>query len=170
MDLVVGAVPPPSVHPGRGIAVEGPVRADDREGVPVRVQAGVGGVDVRPEVVLEEVVLVAPVQAPRRDLVRPTVGWWRTLVGHGIVELGTSDAVLGAPGPLAGVQQLAAAVQVLADLQGLVDRQPGDVPATPAGLPHVDVVAPVPDDHVVVAEHAEVVGRGPPIASTSYTS
>src|SRR4029453_14748285 len=48
------------------------------------------------------------------------------------------------------------------DLEGLVDRQAGDVPARPAGLPHVDVVAPVPDDRRVGAQHAGVGGRLPP--------
>jgi hypothetical protein len=159
VDLVVGAGPAAERPCRRGRPVEGLVRCDHRERVPVGVEAGVGDVEVGPEVVLEEVVLVPPVQAQRRDLRRAAQA---LLVGHRVVELVPADAVLGAAGPLACVQKLAALVQVLADLQRLVDRQARDVPARPAGLPHVDVVAPVPDDRVVVAQHAEVVGRPPP--------
>ena len=60
MDLVVGAGAAAERPPGRGGAGERPVHADDRERVPVVVQAGVGDVEVRAQVVLEEVVLVRP--------------------------------------------------------------------------------------------------------------
>ena len=63
------------------------------------------------------------------------------------------------PGRLAGVEHAPALVDEVAHLEQLLHRQPRRVARAPARLAGHDVVARVPDDRVVVAEHAEVVGR-----------
>jgi hypothetical protein len=50
-------------------------------------------------------------------------------------------------------------VQELADREELLDLDAGDVAGPPAGLARDDVVAGVPDDGVVVAQHSERVRR-----------
>ena len=70
-------------------------------------------------------------------------------------------------GGVAGDHHLAALVQVRAELEQLVEGQPVGVAAGAARRPGHEVVAGLPDDGVVVAEHAEGVGRDPPAASTS---
>ena len=135
------------------------------------------GADVRPEVVLEEVVVVrdAPVGRGRVVLVElgrcrrrraprlPFSG--RLAAAPGTRSSGTrllptpAYAVL-VPGVLAREEQLAALVEEVADVDHLLD---GEARRAGAGrlarLAGQVVVARVPDHRVVVAEHAEGVRR-----------
>ena len=65
-------------------------------------------------------------------------------------------------GGVAGEQHLAALVHVRAELQHLVECQPVGVAAGAAGGAGDQVVSGLPDDRVVVAEHAECVRGDPP--------
>ena len=114
------------------------------------VEAAAVVVDVGPQVVLEEV--VGERLAARGDgVVTGAAG----LVGDRVeqVEVLVLDA-----GVLARVEQVAALVHVGAHLEHLVVGEPRRGPGHHAGLAGDDVVARVPDDGVVVAEHAEMVG------------
>ena len=90
----------------------------------------------------------------------------RRVAAHGtraalrVVELGADRArgeLLRVA--LAGPQHAAALVHVRARLVGEVEREPRRGAAGPADAARHDVVAGLPDDGVVVAEHAERVGR-----------
>ena len=72
-----------------------------------------------------------------------------------------SVPVYWVPAYLPGVEHPAALVEEVANLEGVVQRQPGGVAATPAGFAGDDVVAGVPDDGVVVRQHAQGVGCRP---------
>src|SRR5829696_8978470 len=80
-----------------------------------------------------------------------------------VVELvaDTADALVLLAGALARVEHAAALVHVGAHLEHLVEREPVGVAGGSTGLAGDDVVARVPDDALVVAEHAELVRRGP---------
>ena len=77
-----------------------------------------------------------------------------------VVELRAQPGRVLLAGALAGVEHAPALVDEVAHLVQLLHRQPRRVAGPPAGLARDDVVARVPDDGVVVAEHAEVVRRG----------
>ena len=136
---------------------------------PVGIRARIAVVDVGAQVVL------------RGSRSCPSITWQRActtfpltthaLVRNRIVQLRPGNAVLGGAGPLPGVEELAALVQVGARLEHEVVRQPRRVARRPAGLAGDEVVALVPDDCVVVSRgRPRWSGACRPIASTSYTS
>ena len=141
------------------------VDAVDVEQVAVLVLAVADDLEEAAEPVLEHVIdevaaergaaqQQAPPRVPRR------VGRVaRTLVLR-VVELRSHPrAGVLLAGALAGVEDAAALVHVRARLEHLVEREPVRVAAAPSGLTGDDVVARVPQDGVVVIEHAEVVRR-----------
>ena len=131
------------------------------------------GVHVGPQVVLEEVVVVGDAAVGGRRVVR--VELRRRRVGLGAVLVAVLAAFPGLreaevaelvalrvlrAGALAGVEQLAALVEEVADVDHLLDGEPrGAGAGRLARLAGQVVVAEVPDDGVVVAQHAEVVRR-----------
>ena len=70
-------------------------------------------------------------------------------------------------GGVAGEEHLAALVHVRAELEQFVECQPVGIAATAAGGAGDQVVAGLPDDGVVVAEHLEGVRAIRPAASMS---
>ena len=84
-----------------------------------------------------------------------------------VVELGAERPGVLVARVLAGVEQPAALVEVVAHLEQLVIASRDALPAAQPGLAGDDVVARVPDHRVVVAEHAEWSGATRPLASTS---
>ena len=124
-------------------------------------------VHVRPQVVLEEVVVVrdaavgrspgrpcrTPASSPRAPLA--ALGRLGEPVVADLVALGPLP-----PGVLAGEEQLAALVHVVARVDLLVEVEARGAGAAGLARPPGDVVvARVPDDRLVVAEHAQPVGR-----------
>src|SRR5215210_157063 len=99
----------------------------------------------------------APPRVPRGRRRRPAreAGALRVieLVAH------ASGARVLHAGALARVEHAPALVHVGARLEHLVEREPVRVAGALAGTAGDDVVARVPDDAVVVAEHAELVRR-----------
>ena len=81
-----------------------------------------------------------------------------------VVELRAEPCRVLLPGALTRVEDAPALVHEVAHLEHLLHREPGRVAGTPPGLARDDVVAGVPEDGVVVAEHAEVVGRRAAVA------
>ncbi len=116
-------------------------------------RAGAVDVLVGAEPVLQEVVeqRQARVEAGRRALA--------LLLLERVVEVRAVRA-LGELGVLAGVQQLAALVEVVADGQLEIERQLGGRARNLSGLPGDHVVAGLPDHRGVVRQHAQRVRGG----------
>jgi hypothetical protein len=121
-----------------------------------RGRAALVRVDVRPQVVLEEIVeliaapfLVRSEFPVEQDSVARPVEERVELEPEGVAEAGE----------LAGPEQPTALVQVRADVQHVVLGEAGRRPGPHPGLAGDDVVARVPDDGLVVGQDTELVGR-----------
>ena len=144
----------PHVQPGERVVDAGHVERIAGVGI----QSAAGRRDRRAERVLDRVALrVAGPRQRQAPCLNGRVGAALAVLER-VVQLRAQPGRVLLPGGLARVEHASALVDEVAHLEQLLHRQPRRVARAPAELAGHDVVARVPDDGVVVAEHAERVG------------